>query len=133
MGALRLECKQCGLVYSPLENIGSWQCGEMFVYNEARGKRERVPADHDGPYSPKDNFTAPSYVKRCLVGYKNEAIVSVVSASAPAYSRTAAVVYENVTFSRVCPKAYARTQQHIYVPPRPVALFDSLTARGGWF
>lgn len=114
-----LRCQKCGQPYRGIENIGAWECPDMFVYSESLGRSVAVPADHDGPYSSASVIEIPSYVREWLRGVRSEAILDNV----PTREHGSSVqVYEMVKLSRVDQAAYAETQRKYAVRSREYAV-----------
>jgi hypothetical protein len=124
---LDLRCGVCGQVYREYQNVGRWECPKMYVWDFARDREFRVPADHGGPFTSDSISEYPSYVYRWIEGTRPDAIMG--QSRTRALGQGVIAIYETVRVSRVNQAEYAKTQHKIHVPqlkPRPVGGYGLL-------
>ena len=117
---LTLRCGLCGQAYQECENVGSWKCPALRVWDFSRDRDFPVQSDHGGPYTDASVNVYPSYEFKWVKGTRPEAIVARDRARQPG----TIAIYETVWVSRVNQAQYAETQHKIHVPPPHVRVID---------
>ena len=105
-------CSQCRIPFREIANLGAWKCREYKVYNYVTQCWVRIPGDHNGPYTEKDNVVVTPSAMQWLVDLKPESKVFAEVIEPQDYTESAVYnVYENVVVQRYDPKAYTKLRQ----------------------